>query len=371
MVAPTAMARPRPYRFYASEISYFSGKVRPALRMKRVPFDELLPTRTAYREVIRARTGLAMIPVVVTPDDETWQDSSDILDALDHRFPDPPLHPRTPVQRLAGLLIELYTDEFLMLPGLYWRWCFPESIAQARADFASSTGDAPSALRFADAVKGFAPMIGVTADTAPAIEAHTRELLAALEAHLAAHPYVLGASPSLGDCALMGPVYGHFYNDAVPALLLRETAPLTCHWIERMNHPDVETFGPWLAADALAPTFHALLALAARDTVPLVLDTVRAFEAWADATPTVEGELPRAVGMHRGHLRGVAVDRLTLSYTLWMVQRVLDAYRALDAAGQNAVAAALAGTGWEPLLDFTPRHRVERRPFKLFLATPK
>src|SRR5262249_60601256 len=119
------------------------------------------------------------------------------------------------------------------------------------------------ALRCPDAGKGFTPMIGVTGDTAPAIEAHTRELLAALEAHLAVHPYLLGASPSLGDCALMGPVYGHFYNDAVPARLLRETAPLTCHWIERMNHPDVETFGPLVADDALPPTLRPLLALAA------------------------------------------------------------------------------------------------------------
>jgi glutathione S-transferase len=359
----------RPYRFYASEISYFSGKVRPALRMKRVPFEELLPTRTVYREVIRARTGLAMIPVVVTPEDETWQDSSDILDALDRRFPDPPVHAPTALQRLAGLLIELYVDEFLMLPGLYWRWCFPESIAKARADFASSTGDPASALRFADAVKSFTPMIGVTPDTAPAIEAHTRELLAALEEHLAAHPHLLGARPSLADCALMGPVYGHFYNDAVPARLLRETAPLTCHWVERMNHPDVDGFGTLLAGDALAPTFRALLRLAARDTIPLVLDTVRAFETWVDSSPAGDDELPRAVGTHATSLRGIPVNRLTLSYTLWMVQRVLEAHRALDATARAAVDAALAGTGWEPLLAFTPRHRVERRPFKLHLAT--
>ena len=364
------MAMARPYRFYASEISYFSGKVRPALRAKRVPCEEVLPTRTAYREVIRARTGLAMIPVVVTPEDETWQDSSDILDALDRRFPDPPLHARTPSQRIAGLLLELYSDEFLILPGLYWRWCFPDSVTKARADFASSTGDPSSALRFADAVKNFTPMVGVTPDTAPVIEAHTRELLAALEAHFAVHPYLLGASPSLADCALMGPIYGHFYNDAVPARLLRETAPLTCHWIERMNHPDVETFGPLVAEDALPPTLRALLELAARDTVPLVLDTVRAFERWVDSTPAVDGELPRVVGTHRTELRGVPVDRVTQPYTLWMVQRVLDAYRALDRGECAAVDAALEGTGWRPLLDFAPRHRVARRPFKLFLATP-
>src|SRR5262249_58016743 len=122
------------------------------------------------------------------------------------------------------------------------------------------------ALRFAEAVQRFTPMIGVTADTAPAIEAHTRELLAALEAHLAEHPYLLGGSPSLGDCALMGPLYGHFYNDALPARLVPETAPRTCHWIERMNHPDVETFGPWLGGDALAPTLRTLLPLAAAGT---------------------------------------------------------------------------------------------------------
>jgi glutathione S-transferase len=358
----------RPYRFYAAEISYFSAKARPAFRIKRVPMEEILPTPAAYREVIRPRTGLAMIPTVVTPDDETWQDTSDILDALDRRFPDPPLHAPTPVQRIAGLLLEFYADEFMMLPGLYWRWCFPESVAKALADFASSSGDARSARRFSDAVRGFTAMIGVTPETGPAIEAHTRELLAALEAHFAEHPWLLGGSPSLADCALMGPLYGHLYHDAVSARLLRDTAPRTCHWIERMNHPDPETFGGLLPGDALPPTLRALLALAAGDAVPLTLDTVRAFDAWVEATPLAAGELPRAVGTHSSALRGVAVERLTLPYTLWMVQRVLDAHRTLPAADRAAADAALAGTGWEPLLACAPRHRVERRPYKLFLA---
>src|SRR5262249_36936327 len=71
------------FRLYAADVSYFSAKVRPAFRYKRVPYVEVLPTRAAYREVIRPRTGLAMIPLVITPEDDTWQDSSDILDALE------------------------------------------------------------------------------------------------------------------------------------------------------------------------------------------------------------------------------------------------------------------------------------------------
>jgi hypothetical protein len=213
----------------------------------------------------------------------------------------------------------------------------------------------------------FTRLVGVQPETIPAIEAHTHDLLAALETHLAAHTFLLGERPSLADCALMGPLYAHLYLDVVPGRLLRDTAPRTCHWIERMNHPDPDSFGDWLPADALAPTLRPILELIGRDAVPLVLDTAHAFDDWADGQRAVDDELPRGVGMHRTTLRGIAFERFTLSYTLWMVQRVQAAHAALDARGRAAVAAALAGSGCEPLLAHTPRHRVVRRPYRLFL----
>src|SRR5262245_49521602 len=161
------------YRFYAAEPSYFSAKVRPALRYKRVPFVEILPSAAVYREVIRPRTGLGQIPVVVTPADETLQDSSAILDALEARFPDPPLYPTTPIQRVVAHLIELYADEFLIMPGLHYRWSFPESETKARADFAAFSGDPEMVGRFADQVKMYTRMVGVGPETIPAVEAHT------------------------------------------------------------------------------------------------------------------------------------------------------------------------------------------------------
>src|SRR5262249_6997551 len=273
----------------------------------------------------------------------------------------------TPVQRLVCYLVELYADEFLILPGLHYRWSFPESETRARQDFAIMTGDPRRANRFADQVKTFAQLIGVRPETGPAIEAHTRELLASLEAIFETQRYLLGGRPSLADCALMGPLYAHLYMDAVPARLLRETAPLTCQWIERMNHPDPDGFGAWLAGDAPAPPLRRLLELIGRDAIPLVLDTVRACDAWADgATPGAE-ELPRGVGMHRTALRGVDFERFTLSYTLWMVQRVQAAHMALDVGGRTAVRSVLTGTGCTALLACSPRHRLVRRPFKLLL----
>jgi glutathione S-transferase len=112
------MSSVAPYKYYAAEISYFSGKVRPALRFKGIPFEEIAPTPEIFRQVILPRTGLAFIPVLETPGGEILQDTSFMLDELERLHPDPPLYPTTPVQRVVAYLLELYADEFGVLPAM-------------------------------------------------------------------------------------------------------------------------------------------------------------------------------------------------------------------------------------------------------------
>jgi glutathione S-transferase len=355
------------YRLYGADVSYFTAKVRPALRFKRVPYVEVLATPRAYREVIVPRTGLRFIPVVITDRDETWQDTSVILDNLETRCPDPPLYPADPVLRVLAYLFEVYADEFLVLPAMHYRWSFPASVAKARADFAAVNGDTAAAERFADRMSGSIGFLGVSPDSIPGIEAHTRELLAALSAHFAVHPYLLGGRPSLADCALMGPLFGHLYQDAVPSQLLRETAPLVCHWIQRCNCPDPDDRSAWAAPAALQATLRPLLTLIGGDAVPLLLDSVRAVEAWAATRPAGGDEPPRMVGGHSTLLRGARVNRYTSPYTLWMVQRPLDAHHALAPAARAAVDAYLAGTGCEALFALQPTLRLGKRGFVLVI----
>lgn len=355
------------YRFYGAEISYFSSKVRPALRYKNIHFAEILPTPAAYAEVILPRTGLGFIPILITPDDETLQDTSIILDALEQRFPERPLYPSTPVQRVAAYVWELYADEFLLLPAMHYRWNTEEGEAKARGDFAAFSGNPETANRFADIMSGSLPMLGVLPETQSGIEAHTLELLDRLSAHLDACPYLLGGRPSLADCASMGPLYGHLYLDAVPGRLLRDRAQPVCHWVERMNHPDPAEDGSWYGSDELPSTLMPLLELIGRDAIPLILDSARAFDTWADERPPDLQAPPRAVGMHETELRGVRFQRYTSAYTPWMVQRPIDAYQALTTDQRAAVDGALAGTGCEDLLRFQPRHRVHKRGFELAL----
>lgn len=354
----------RPYVFHAYEVSYFSAKVRPALRYKRLWYDEV---RADYR-LIRERTGLTFIPVLVTPDDETWQDSTDIFDRLEARHPEPPLFPATPLQRIAAHLVEIYVDEFGTVPAMHYRWGSELGEASARARFIAMIGD--EALGTAAAARMAAARIalGATDENAAAIEAHARDLLDALSAHFAASPYLLGDRMSFADCALMGPVYGHFFNDLVSRRLLLETARPVVGWIDRCNAPNSPAQGEWLPGDELAPTLCAVLAAMGRDAAPTILAGLEVFERWAAAAPRDGGALPRAIGRIQSTLRGLPLERFAGTYAPYLVQRLHDDVDALGAAERARVDAALAGTGWEDLLAWRPRHRVAKRGFQLVLA---
>ena len=353
-----------PYVFHAFEVSYFSAKVRPALRYKRLWYDEV---RADFREIQR-RTGLGFIPMLETPEGEAWQDSTDIYDRLEARHPEPPLFPADPVQRIAAHLVELYTDEFATIPAMHTRWGSELGEASARSRFIAMLGDEQLGTAAAARMAQARLALGATNENASAIDAHIRELLDALSAHFDAHPYLLGERMSFADCALMGPLDGHFFCDLPSRRLLLETARPVVGWIERCNHPNAPAQGGWLAGGALAPTFRETLGVMGRDAAPLLLAGLDVFERWADGAEHGSEPLPRAVGQIEGSLRGLPVVRFAGSYAPFLAQRVIDDYRALDATGRERVDDAVAGTGWEPVLAHEPRHRVAKRGFELVLA---
>lgn len=353
------MTERAPYLFHGHDVSYFSGKVRPAFPHKSLWYREVLPDILE----IKRRTGLSFFPVVVTPDGDLWQDTSDILDRLEAAHPDPPLYPATPVQRIVAYLIELYGDEIGILPAMHYRWSFEESIRKVGVDFSTPTRNAAGGRKFAARMAGALPVLGITPDTVPAIEAHTRELLDRLSTHFEAHRYLLGDALSLADCGLMGPFYGHLFRDAVPEKLLYETAFHVCAWIERSNRPPVDQSG-WLADDALAETLMPVLRTMA-DGVPMLVAAVEAIDAWAAEHATADEPIPRAFPGLDAPYRDVRLTGGVRPYTLWMVQRVLDAHAALPAADRARVDDALSGTGWEPLLALRPRHRLVKQGYQL------
>ena len=356
----------KPYTFYGWHLSLYSGKTRAYLRYKGIAHVEQ-PPRAWTMRTIRRKTGATVMPVVVTPEGEWLQDTSHIMDRLEQRFPEPAVLPATPRQRIAALLLEAWGDEFWLPSAMHYRWSFPENYPLFEHDSGGQLLPlAPGFLRrrlaagTAAAMRSFLPSLGVEPAQAAAIERWTEAQLDLLEAHFARHPYLLGTRPSYGDFGLIGPLYAHLGRDPYPRRVLMGPRPHVAAWIARMQEPPAPRGGEFLAndeiPDALAPLFRGMFA----EFWPMLEQTQAQVQK---ALPQLQPgrRLSRALGEIRVPLDAHELRRRAAPFSLWMAQRPLDAYRALDVDGRASVEAWLAGVGGAGAMQLRIAPRLERR----------
>src|SRR5690606_28198136 len=92
-----------------------------------------------------------------------------------------------------------------------------------------------------------------------------------------------GGRPSIGDYGLIGPLYAHLYRDPASGRLMREKAPQVAAWVERMIDPPAA--GGFLPDDELPPTLLPVLQRMFTEQVPVLQETARQLQQWADANP--------------------------------------------------------------------------------------
>ncbi|MEE4301522.1 MAG: glutathione S-transferase family protein [Pseudomonadales bacterium] len=397
------------YRLYGGEISYYTGKARAYLRFKGIPFDEVHATRDIYREIILPRVGWPVIPVVVTPEDETLQDTTDIIDTLEVRFPGRSVYPAGPRQRLAALLLEVYGDEWLKIPAMHYRWNHNTDWIIEQFGLLSKPDASPEEAREIGAktcrpFRGSLPPLGVNETTMPAIEASYEALLGELDAHFAQHSYLFGDRPSIGDFGLIGPLYAHQFRDPASGELMHRLAPHVVAWVERMmegkmrgaerRHGDRRGTedrraeerdqedrregerrgsegGDFLPDDAIPETLMPVLRRMVDEQFPVLDATLRAFDAWADEHP--EEPVPRGLGMHaftlgRGTPQEVTSERACFTFDLWMFQRPRDFFAGLTGAHRDACEALMREIGGLEPLTRPVKHRLARENFRLVQA---
>ena len=102
------------YTLYGSHASYYTAKVRSYLRKKAVPFVERLPSDPMFRNKVRPASGSHRIPQLLAPDGQVIQDSVEIVDFLEARYPDLSAFPMSPLQRTFVHLMELMGSEGLV-----------------------------------------------------------------------------------------------------------------------------------------------------------------------------------------------------------------------------------------------------------------
>ncbi len=375
--AATNSAAEAEYTLYALPHSYYSGKVRSYLRYKRIPYREETATLRLFNNFIVPRTGVKYIPVVQTPDDVVLQDSTDIIDFLEARFPQRPVYPATPRQKLATLLFELYGDEWLVLPAMHYRWSFWHERAHIN-DVLEHFGmllspHAPRRLRrfagkqFCRPFSGALPMLGITSENIPALEAWYGEFMRDMDAHFAAHPYLLGGRASMGDFGLIGPLFAHLGRDFVPKAMMQAQAPRLYQWVQRMNGAPQP--GEFLPDDAVPETLLPVLRRMFAEHVPVLLDTVRRLETWLKENP--QRKIPRAIGEHEFSLGGVRASRRIFPYAQWMLQRPLDYYQSLRGAEREPVDALLREVGGYEAMQIRIRYRLRRVHNRIVADPPR
>jgi len=325
------------YTLYGAEFSLYSGKARSYLRKKGVNFEEITSTVDVYKKFIVPRTGVRYIPVVQTPDDRVIQDTTEIIDEIESQYPQNSVYPETPKQRLASLLIELYADEWLVIPAMHYRWNYPAMNADfIYREFGSmAVPKMPGFIqkfvgkKVGNKFKGFVPKLGITEKSIPEIEKSYVALLGDLQAHFEKYDFLFGSKPSIGDFGLIAPLYAHLFRDPAPGKLMRKKAPAVCDWVRRMNNdlPYLKS-GEFLPDDEVPESVYPILQRMASEQMPVLLDTNRLLEKWRSENQS-EQEVKRFIGSHSFSLNGVEEQRLVLPYCLWMYQRPHDYYHGL------------------------------------------
>jgi len=350
----------RPYILYGWHLSYFAGKARCYLKYKRLPFvDQEVNLPTLMWRIPR-KTGVRVMPVLRTPDNEWIQDTHLIIERIEAQIPERSVVPDTPWQRWLAYLLEAWADEWWMPIAMHTRWSYPENFALFQHDAGRALLPGfPRALQHkavdhvANHLRAMLPAVGIRPEQNAVLEAWAHAMMALLDTHFAAHSYLLGGRPTLADFGLVGTMYGHLGRDPWPKREMVARYPHLRAWIDRMANPPDRRMGALFPDDEIPPTLLPIVQQVVQECVPW-------FDGIAAEINQVLAErpgrfppgkpLPRKLGDQILPTAQGSFTRAALPFTLWLAQRPRDVFTFLDAAGQQRVYAQLAALGGLGLL---------------------
>jgi glutathione S-transferase len=281
--------------------SPYTRKMLAVLRYRRIPYRFLTQAQAAAEGMPSPRVGL--LPTFYLPGAdgalEAVTDSTPLIRRFEREVGGRSLVPSDPALAVLDELVEDYGDEWLTKAMFHYRWAhgadarraarilplwreysIPDEILDQRAE--AIGGRQISRLY----------VVGSNETTGPVIEASYRRFLAAFEAHLSRHRFMLGDRPGAADFGLYGQLTQLAMFDPTPMALTLEVAPRVYAWTTLME--DLSGFESpaeaWMSLDESPETLRALLAEMGRTYVPVMLANARALTAGAsEVVCEVEG----------------------------------------------------------------------------------
>jgi glutathione S-transferase len=346
----------QPYTLYVMSLSPYSDKIRMYLALKRLPVVEVRENLRNREQVLRARTGRTMVPVVITPDDRSLNDSTAIVRALEAERPEPPLLPADPGRRGFDALVEDYADEWVVRAMLASRWLHPADAEQASIVIAADMTCGAFGVDMATAKELFPrgitatlPAMGATPAALDFLLDDVRGLCGDLDVLFGAHRFLGGAEPSVGDLALYGQLNQIRRDPTGAGIVADPRHPSLARWLR-----DVERRAEGEAAEhpGTAPPDGTALA-------PLAARIAGTYLRFAVANARALEEAPRGplavtlAGGHRFTAARAGYNRKCLQALLGELEAGLAATgRLVGGAADRHVLGELAGLG--ALLDPFP-----------------
>jgi glutathione S-transferase len=271
-------------------------------------------------------------------------DSSPIIRRLEGLYPGRSVLPTDPALAFIDYLIEDFGDEWCTKFMFHYRW-YPAQDADNAGTLlplgmdVTTPADMLATFKkiFTERQVGRLYVVGSNDTTAPVIDASYRRYLAAMEAHLAELPFMLGKRPGAGDFAMFGQLTQLVGFDPTPRAIAHEVSPRTVAWVDRME--DQCGLEPqdsdWTRLEDIPATLRGLLSEIGRVYVPALLANARSV----------------AAGERTWHeqIDGALWTQQSFPYQAKCLKWINEQYRALGAVDRARVDTVLSGTGCEAL----------------------
>lgn len=323
------------YKLYGALGSPYSLKLRAVLRYRRLTHQWI--DGKAAREAL-AQVRAPVIPVLQYPDGHYANNSTPLIYDLEARHADRSVVPSDPAQAFLAHLIEDFADEWLTKAMFGYRWLDEVDQVQMSRWLAFDNlkgGGLSTSQAFAEQFRarqvGRMALVGCTRENFPLIEASTRAVLAALEAHVVERFCLFGSRPSLAEFGIFGQL-SQLGTDPTPQAMMRADFPYAYRWLAHVEDMS-GTEGEWEPGVSAVVT--ELLRIAGEVYVPFLRANAAAAETGA---PTFRMEA-----------MGLPYEQGTFSYQVKCLRDLQARYAALGGEAR-ANADAVLGAGWRGLL---------------------
>ena len=337
------------YVMWGGEHSLFTRKLQAMLGYLGLDYEFKLKSQAAGPDV-EARLGTHFIPGLQTPEGWFLHDTTPIGLMLNAKYPDRPILPSSPVQRVAAHLLEDWADEWFGRYAISSRWCYPDNVEHVALGFyANFIGkfmdegltDTEQAAAL-EQIKDVRDTFGLNACTnrgcGPDQTAHVRHdfehLMVHAQQHYAEHKFLLGDRASLGDFTFAGLFRAHISADPEPRSWIESSAPAMLEFMDRVfdaRSGDEHYLPNDALPDTLAPFFDHM-----RDNYHRFLIVSRSALAEGEKWCEVDlGDGPvrmrslKYSEISRCHIRG-EIERLSVEERS-SVERALGPFGVLDA----------------------------------------